>query len=90
VAEVLLVVAAFGLPLVLGVLTAYLARPWWWGALAAIALFWIAALAPAPEEGESRIAGGDIAFLLVVSLVVAGLTWLGAWAYRRLRGRAGA
>jgi hypothetical protein len=86
VAEVILVVAAFGLPLALGVLTAYLARPWWWGALVAIALFWIAAIAPEPEEGESRLAAGDVVFLLVVSLVVAGLTWLGAWAYRRLHG----
>lgn len=82
-AEVLLVLAAFVLPMALGGLAVYLARPWWWGALAAIVLFWIAALAPAPEEGESRIAGGDVVFLLIVSLIVAGLAWLGAWAGRR-------
>ena len=82
-AEVLLVLAAFVLPMALGALAVYLARPWWWGALAAIALFWIAAIAPAPEEGESRIAAGDVVFLLIVSLIVAGLAWLGAWAGRR-------
>ena len=82
-AELLLVLAAFVLPMALGALAVYLARPWWWGALAAVVLFWIAALAPEPEEGESRIAAGDIVFLLIVSLIVAGLAWLGAWAARR-------
>ena len=77
-AELLLVLAAFVLPMALGALAVYLARPWWWGALAAVVLFWIAALAPEPEEGESRIAAGDIVFLLIVSLIVAGLAWLGA------------
>ena len=85
-AEVVLVVVAFGLPLAVGALTAYVARPWWWGALVAIALFWVVAIAPEPEEGESRLAASDLVFLLIVSLVVAGLTWLGAWAYRRLGG----
>jgi hypothetical protein len=42
-----------------------------------------AAIAPGPEEGESRLAGGDLVFLLIVALVVAGLAWLGA----RLAGR---
>ena len=82
-AELLLVLAAFVLPMALGALAVYLARPWWWGALAAVVLFWIAALAPEPEEGESRIAAGDVVFLLIVSLIVAGLAWLGAWAARR-------
>jgi hypothetical protein len=84
-AEVLLVVAAFGLPIAIGGLTACLARPWWLGALVAILIFWVAAIAPTPEEGESRIVAGDIVFLVIVSLVVAGLTWLGAWAVRRAR-----
>jgi hypothetical protein len=61
----------------------YLARPWWWGALVAVAVFLVAAIAPEPEEGESRVAGGDVGFLLVVSLFVAGLVWLGAWIARR-------
>ena len=82
-AELLLVLAAFVMPMALGALAVYLARPWWWGALAAVVLFWIAALAPEPEEGESRIAAGDVVFLLIVSLIVAGLAWLGAWAARR-------
>jgi hypothetical protein len=42
-----------------------------------------AAIAPGPEEGESRLAGGDLVFLLIVALVVAGLAWLDA----RLAGR---
>ena len=56
----------------------------------AVAVFWVVAIAPEPEEGESRLAAGDLGFLLVVSLIVAGLTWLGAWAGRRwlLRPRA--
>ena len=40
-AELLLVLAAFVLPMALGALAVYLARPWWWGALAAVVLFWI-------------------------------------------------
>jgi type VI protein secretion system component VasK len=83
VAEVLLLLAAIAVPLLLGVATAYIARPWWWGALVSVAVFLVAAIAPEPEEGEARVSGGDLAFLLIVSLFVAGLTWLGAWAGRR-------
>ena len=86
-AELLLLLAMLAVPVALGALAAYLARPWWWGALAAIAIFWIAAIAPAPEEGESRLAAGDLGFLAVVSLLVAGLVWVGAWTARRWRAR---
>jgi hypothetical protein len=48
-------------------------------------VFLVAALAPEPEEGESRLAVGDLGFLVVVALIVAGLTWLGAWLARRFR-----
>ena len=75
-------------PLAIGAATAFLARPWWWGALLAIVVFLIAAIAPAPEEGESRVAAGDLVFLLIVALFVAALTWVGAWAVRRLRATA--
>jgi hypothetical protein len=84
-AELLLLVAVIGIPLVVGALAVFLARPWWWGAILAVAIFLVAAIAPEPEEGESRVAAGDLVFLLVVALLVAGLTWLGASAGRRLR-----
>jgi hypothetical protein len=45
--------------------------------------FLVAAIAPEPEEGESRVAAGDLAFLAIVALFVAGLNWLGAWAAQR-------
>jgi hypothetical protein len=83
-AEVVLLLAVAAVPLVIGAVTAYLARPWWWGAILAIALAFVAAIAPEPEEGESRLVAGDLVFLLLVALVVAGLTWLGAWIARRL------
>jgi hypothetical protein len=88
VAEVLLLLAAVGVPLIVGAATAYFARPWWWGALVAVAVFLVAAIAPEPEEGEARVGGGDLVFLLIVSLFVAGLTWLGARAGRRWLRRA--
>jgi hypothetical protein len=83
---VLLLVAVVAVPILIGVATAYFARPWWWGALVAIAVFLVAAIAPEPEEGESRVAGGDLLFLLIVALLVAALTWLGSWLGRRFRG----
>ena len=87
-AEALLLVAVVAIPIALGVAATYLRRPWWLAALVAIAVFLIAALAPEPEEGESRLAVGDLGFLAVVALIVAGLTWLGAWSARRFRRRA--
>jgi hypothetical protein len=85
VAEILLLLSIVAAPIAAGVLTALLGRPWWWGAILSIAVFLVAALVPEPEEGESRLAAGDLAFLLLVALVVAALTWLGAWTARRLR-----
>jgi hypothetical protein len=87
-AEALLALAVLVAPVALGALAAALGRPWWWAAATAVVLFWIAAIAPAPEEGESRLVAGDVVFLLVVSLVVAGLAWLGTWAVRRWSRRA--
>ena len=43
----------------------------------------VAAIAPEPEAGESRLVAGDLIFLLVVALIATGLAWLGA----RLAGR---
>ena len=85
-AEIVLLLAVVAVPLLIGAAAAYLARPWWWGALVAIGLALVAAIAPEPEEGESRLVAGDLVFLLIVALVVAGLTWLGAWIAGRLRG----
>jgi hypothetical protein len=85
VAEALLLVAVIVIPIALGAAATYLRRPWWPAALVAIAVFMVAALAPAPEEGEPRLAVGDLGFLVVVALIVAGLTWFGAWLARRYR-----
>ena len=84
-AEIVFLIAVLVLPLAIGAATVYLARPWWWGAALAVAIVFVAAIAPEPEEGESRLVAGDLVFLLIVALVVAGLTWLGAWVARRLR-----
>jgi hypothetical protein len=53
------------------------------GAVGAVAVFLVAAILPEPEEGESRVAAGDIAFLVVVGAHVVGLVWLGAVVGRR-------
>jgi hypothetical protein len=75
-AELFLLLAILVLPPALGVVVALLRKPWWWAALAAILPAVIAAIAPAPEVGESRVTAGDLGFLLVVALWVAGLAWL--------------
>lgn len=75
--------AALALPILAGAAARLLGRPWWWGALVAVAVMLVAAIAPEPEEGESRLVAGDLVFLLIVALVVTGLAWLGA----RLAGR---
>jgi hypothetical protein len=87
VAEAVLLVAVVAFPIVLGAIAVALHRPWWWAAALAVAVFLVAAIAPEPEEGEARVAGGDIVFLVVVALFVVGLTWVGAWLMRRFRRR---
>jgi hypothetical protein len=72
-------------PLLIGVGMSYLRRPWWWGAVAAICIFLVAALAPAPEEGESRVALGDLGFLIIVAASVALLVWIGSRLASRIR-----
>jgi apolipoprotein N-acyltransferase len=83
VAEAFLLLAVVVLPAPLGVLAALARKPWWWAAVAAVGLTMIAAIAPTPEVGESRVAAGDLVFLLVVALWVAGLAWLGFFLARR-------
>jgi uncharacterized membrane protein YkvI len=77
-AEFFLVLAAFALPVVAGAAARLLGKPWWWGAIVAVALVLVAAIAPEPEEGESRLVAGDLVFLLIVCLIATGLVWLGA------------
>jgi hypothetical protein len=77
-AEFFLILAVFALPIIAGATARWLGKPWWWGAIAAIVVVLVAAIAPEPEEGESRLVAGDLVFLLVVALIVAGLTWVGA------------
>ena len=86
-AEALLLVAAAVLPVVLGVAAALARRPWWWAAAAAVLLAASAMIAPQPEAGESRLAWGDMPFVLVVALFVAGLVWLSNLLARRLVAR---
>jgi uncharacterized membrane protein YkvI len=83
VAEIFLAVAVFALPVLAGAAARGLGRPWWWGAIVAVVVVLVAAIAPEPEEGESRLVAGDLVFLLIVALIATGLAWLGA----RLAGR---
>lgn len=85
--EVILLVFVALVPLLLGALASRLGRPWWWAGAAAVVLFVLAAVLPEPEPGEPHVAAGDVAFLLVAAPVVAGLSWLGAVAYRRVAGK---
>jgi hypothetical protein len=84
-AEVGLLLAVVAVPILIGVAMSYLRRPWWLGAVAAICVFLVAALAPAPEEGESRVALGDLGFLVIMAGIVALLVWIGAWLTGRTR-----
>jgi peptidoglycan/LPS O-acetylase OafA/YrhL len=76
-----------GIPVVVGAILGYLNRPWWWAAVAAVVVFLLFVIIPAPEEGESRVAGDDIVFLIVASLIVAALAWVGSLLGRRLAQR---
>jgi drug/metabolite transporter (DMT)-like permease len=78
-AEVGLFVAVLVLPILVGAATRYRQRPWWWGAIVATVIVFIAAIAPEPEEGESRLAAGDLVFLAVVAAIASALVWLGFW-----------
>jgi hypothetical protein len=77
-AEFFLILAVFALPIIAGATARVLGKPWWWGAIAAIVVVLVAAIAPEPEESESRLVAGDLVFLLIVALIVAGLAWVGA------------
>ena len=90
VAELGLLLGAVVLPLILGVVTALMRRPWWWAAIVAVVVAMVAAIAPTPEPGEARLVAGDVPFLLIVAAVVSGLTWLGWFVTRRLRRRSDA
>ena len=83
--EALMLIALLGLPVLLGALVGRAGRPWWLAAGIAIVLFNIAAIAPPTEPGEPRVAGDDLVFLAMCSVVVAGLTALGYWLSRRVR-----
>jgi hypothetical protein len=83
-AEVGLLVAAAGVPLLAGAALGYLRRPWWWGAIIAVVVALAAAILPEPEPGEARLASGDLLFILALALVVTMLTWLGAALGRRI------
>jgi len=89
-AEAFLLVAVAVVPVLAGVAAGYRRRPWWWAAGTAAVVAVAAAILPSPEEGESRVTVGDVPFLLVLVLFVAGLAWLGALVGRALARRRGA
>jgi drug/metabolite transporter (DMT)-like permease len=83
-AETGLLIAVAAVPLLLGAVLGYLRRPWWWGAIVAVVVALAAAILPEPEAGESRLASGDLLFVLALALVVTMLAWLGAALGRRI------
>jgi hypothetical protein len=85
--DALFLLGLVGVPLLVGAVLGYVRRPWWWAAAAAVVVFLLFVVIPAPEKGESRIAAGDILFLLVASLIVAALAWVGAYVGRVLAQR---
>jgi apolipoprotein N-acyltransferase len=89
VGDAIFLLGLLAVPLLVGGVLGYLGRPWWWAAVAAVVVFLLLVIIPPPEEGESRVAIGDIGFLLVASLVVAGVAWVGAFLGRRLARRRG-
>ena len=52
VAELGLLLAAVVLPVVLGMVSAFMRRPWWWAAIVAVVVAMVAAIAPTPEPGK--------------------------------------
>jgi hypothetical protein len=85
-AEVGLLLAVLVLPVLLGAWTGATGRTWWWAAAVCVVTVFVAAVAPEPEPGESRLVAGDLAFLLVVAAFVSGLVWVSAWVARRMGG----
>jgi hypothetical protein len=83
-AETVLLVIVIALPLLLGAGAAMIRRPWWWAAVLAVVLALIAMIAPEPEPGESRLAVGDLPFVLGVCVVVILLVLLGNFIGHRL------
>ncbi len=57
------------------------------GAIAAILFLVLLAVVPAPEEGEARLALGDVPFLIVIAVIATALGWLGAMIGRRMAQR---
>jgi hypothetical protein len=87
VAEALFLASIIVVPLLAGAAIAYAGRPWWWAAVLAVLVLLIFAIAPAPEEGEPRVAAGDLLFLVFISAIAVALVWLGGVLGRRLRAR---
>ena len=79
IAELIMLATLLPLPLLLGVFVGASRRPWWTAALISVVAFLLAAIVPTPEAGESRVAVGDIGFLLVVASFITGIAALGAW-----------
>jgi hypothetical protein len=75
-AEVGLLLAVVLLPILLGAWTGVAGRPWWWAAAVCVVVMLVAAIAPEPEQGESRLVAGDLVFLLAVAAFVSGLAWV--------------
>nr|WP_294692844.1 hypothetical protein [uncultured Friedmanniella sp.] len=82
-AEWLLLLAVVFLPLVLGAAAALARKPWWWAAVVAVVLAMAAMIAPEPEAGQARLAWGDVAFVLVISVFVTVLVWLSNFVVRK-------
>jgi hypothetical protein len=85
--EAIFLVSIVVVPILAGAAATYFARPWWWAALASVVILFLLAIVPAPEEGEPRVAAGDLVFLAIVALLAVALVWIGAFLGRRLRRR---
>ena len=78
----LMLFALLPLPLLLGAVLGWAGRAWWWAAAAGVVLFNVAAIAAPIEDGQPRVALGDVVFLLTCSVIIVGIALLGAWAGR--------
>ncbi len=86
-AEAVFLASLVVVPLLAGAVVAYAGRPWWWAAIVAVVVLVLFAILPAPEEGEPRVAAGDVLFLVVISVIAVVLVGLGGLIGRRLRAR---